>query len=73
MMLFGPMVSAGVVGEHPSLRDLDDGDLKHRIDFRGVYSGVLEGWMKADSAKVLGQTFRPVGVLAAKTSGGGAR
>ncbi|MBX3408336.1 MAG: DUF1501 domain-containing protein [Phycisphaeraceae bacterium] len=73
MMLFGPMVAAGVIGDHPSLRDLDDGDLKHRIDFRGVYSGVLEGWMKADSAKVLGQSFRQVGVLAAKTSGVGAR
>jgi uncharacterized protein (DUF1501 family) len=59
MMLFGPMVRPGVIGDHPSLTDLDDGDLKHTLDFRNVYAGVLSGWLKADARKVLGGSYRP--------------
>jgi uncharacterized protein (DUF1501 family) len=59
MFLFGPMVRPGIIGEHPSLRDLDDGDLKYKLDFRSVYAGILEDWMKADSRKILGGSFRP--------------
>jgi uncharacterized protein (DUF1501 family) len=63
MFLFGPMVKPGVVGDHPSLTDLDEGDLKHRIDFRSVYAGILEGWLKADSRKILEGEFRAVPVV----------
>ncbi len=63
MLLFGPMVRSGVIGEHPSLRDLDEGDLKYKIDFRSIYAGILEGWMKADSKTILEGTFRPLPVL----------
>lgn len=63
MMLAGPMVRAGVIGDHPSLTDLDQGDLKHTLDFRSVYAGVLDGWLKADPRKVLGGTFRPARVV----------
>jgi uncharacterized protein (DUF1501 family) len=65
MMFFGPMVRSGLIGDHPSMSDLDEGDLKFGLDFRGVYAGVLDGWMKADSAKVLGATFEPVRLLRA--------
>lgn len=67
MFIAGPMVKQGVIGEHPSLRDLDDGDLKHSLDFRGVYAGVLEGWLKADSKAILEGTFKPVQVTAKRT------
>jgi uncharacterized protein (DUF1501 family) len=63
MFLFGPMVKPGVVGEHPSLTDLDEGDLKYKIDFRSVYAGVLEGWLKADSRKVLEGTYQAAPVI----------
>jgi len=63
MFAFGPMIRPGVIGDHPSLRDLDQGDLKFRIDFRSVYAGILEQWMKADSKKVLGGTFQPAALV----------
>jgi uncharacterized protein (DUF1501 family) len=63
MFLFGPMVQAGVIGEHPSLRDLDEGDLKYKIDFRSVYAGILEGWMKADSKTILEGTYKATAVV----------
>jgi uncharacterized protein (DUF1501 family) len=63
VFLFGPMVRQGVIGDHPSLRDLDEGDLKHTIDFRSVYAGILEGWMKADSRAILDGQYRALPVL----------
>jgi uncharacterized protein (DUF1501 family) len=63
MYLFGPMVKAGVVGDHPSMTDLDDGDLKYRIDFRGVYAAILQGWMGADAEAVLEGRYRAAEVL----------
>lgn len=64
MFLLGPMVRAGLIGSHPSLSDLDEGDLKHLIDFRSVYAGILEDWLSADSAAILEQSYRKLPVLA---------
>ena len=64
MFLCGPMVKAGVIGNHPSLTDLDAGDLKYQIDFRSVYAGILDQWLKADPHKVLGSGHMPLPVLA---------
>jgi uncharacterized protein (DUF1501 family) len=61
--MFGPMVKPGVLNGHPSLKDLDQGDLKHTVDFRSVYAGILDGWLKGDSKYALEGTFRPFDVL----------
>lgn len=58
MFLAGPMVKPGVLNAHPSMRDLDGGDLKYTTDFRSVYTGVLANWLKADSSKILDGEFR---------------
>lgn len=63
LYLFGPMVKAGVHGDHPSMTDLDDGDLKYRIDFRTVYAAVLKNWMGADPEMVLEGRYRPADVV----------
>jgi uncharacterized protein (DUF1501 family) len=63
MFLFGPMVKPGLVGEHPSLTELDEGDLKFKIDFRCVYAGILEQWLKADSKKILEASFQAAPVI----------
>jgi len=63
MFVLGPQVNPGLIGEHPSLTDLDDGDLKYRIDFRGVYASVLDNWMKIDSAAALGKSYPHADVL----------
>ncbi len=63
MFLIGPMVRAGVLGNHPSLSDLDSGDLKFGVDFRSVYTTVLEQWLKADAQAVLGHRFPKASVL----------
>jgi uncharacterized protein (DUF1501 family) len=63
MFLCGPMVRPGVIGNQPSLTDLDAGDLKFNLDFRSVYAGVLTQWLKADAEKVLEGHYRALPVI----------
>ncbi|MGC4033564.1 MAG: DUF1501 domain-containing protein [Tepidisphaeraceae bacterium] len=67
MFLFGPAIAkrAGIVGKHPSLTDLDGGDLKYGIDFRNVYASILQNWMKTPSKPVLGRQFEPLPIFKA--------
>ena len=57
MFLIGSNVKGGVIGDQPSLNDLDDGDLKYKIDFRNVYASVLDRWLGADSKAILGDKY----------------
>jgi len=57
MLLVGPMVRPGVLNRHPSLSDLDSGDLKFSVDFRSVYAAALEHWMGADARAILGRRY----------------
>ena len=50
---------SGIFGTHPSLTQLDDGDLRHTVDFRSVYASLLT-WLQIPSEPVLGQGFAPV-------------
>jgi uncharacterized protein (DUF1501 family) len=65
LFLVGPMVQPGVLSDHPSMKpqDLDQGDLKYTVDFRGVYASVLDQWLKGNSKKVLGEAFKHAPVL----------
>jgi len=62
MFVIGEKVKAGLLGKYPSLApgDLHNGDLKYNVDFRSVYAGVLEGWLKTPSAPILGKKFEPL-------------
>ena len=61
--LMGPMVRSGLLGPHPSLTNLDEGDLKFNVDFRTIYAAILEQWFKADSRAVLQQQFNQLPVF----------
>jgi uncharacterized protein (DUF1501 family) len=62
MFIIGNKVKAGLFGKYPSLAltDLVNGDIKYNVDFRSVYAGVLEGWLKTSSAPILGRQFPPL-------------
>jgi uncharacterized protein (DUF1501 family) len=53
----GPAVKGGVHGKHPSLTDLEEGDLKFHTDFRSVYSTLLTKVLEWPAEKVLGGAF----------------
>jgi uncharacterized protein (DUF1501 family) len=65
MFLVGGKVKAGAVGKHPSLTELEMGNLKHAIDFRQVYAAVLDQWLGVNSQEVLGPGYTPVEVFKA--------
>ena len=57
MLLLGSSVKGGLHAKHPSLTDLDKGDLKMSCDFRSVYQSVLGDWLRMDPVKILGRQF----------------
>lgn len=63
MFVIGSKIKGGVYGGSPNLADLQDGDIKFKIDFREVYAAALDNWMGGDSELVLGQKFNPLAIL----------
>ena len=61
--VMGGKVKGGLHGVQPSLGDLQDGDLRHTVDFRDVYSTMARGcWGKPAS---FGQRHvQPLGFIA---------
>jgi uncharacterized protein (DUF1501 family) len=66
LFVAGPPVKAGVVGAHPSMKDLDAGDLKYHTDFRRVYATLLDRWLGCNSNTVLGGKFDHLDLIKAK-------
>jgi len=57
MFAVAPAGKGGLFGDHPSLTDLDQGDLKFHTDFRSVYATILEHWLEMPAAAVLGAEY----------------
>jgi uncharacterized protein (DUF1501 family) len=59
VFVLGEQVKGGHYGEYPSLKteDLVQGDLNPNMDYRGVYSTILEKWLKLDAKPIVGGTF----------------
>lgn len=65
MFIFGKGVKGGLYGQHPSLTDLDDGNMKMTTDFRRVYATMIKEWLGYDDTEaVLKGPFEPLGVFA---------
>lgn len=63
MFLAGEAVHGGLYGKHPSLTQLDDGDLIHTTDFRSVYASVIKTWFGVEPARVLGAKYPTLPLL----------
>lgn len=64
LFVCGTPVTGGLYGQQPGLgpRQLDDrGDLEVHVDFRSVYATVLDKYLGADAAGVLGADYGNVG------------
>lgn len=53
----GGLRQKGMLNALPDLSDLQDGDLRHTVDFKDVYATVLKNWLGADDQKILGNRF----------------
>jgi uncharacterized protein (DUF1501 family) len=65
MFVFGKGVKGGLHGQHPSLSDLDDGNMKMTTDFRRVYASMIKEWLGyEDTQTVLKGNFETLSVFA---------
>ena len=61
--MFGNSINGGLYAEYPSLdpADWEHGeDLKHTIDFRGIYGTVLEQWLGVDAKPIVKGAFEQI-------------
>ena len=65
VFLAGGKLRGGLIGERPSLTDLDNGAPKPHTDFRRLYATMLDSWLGFDSQAVLGKKYEPLDVLKA--------
>ena len=64
--VLGDHVKGGLYGEYPSLEPNkleDGGNLQHNVDFRSVYTTLLDQWMGLDAKAIVGGNFEPVPFL----------
>lgn len=51
----GGLKQQGLLNDLPDLADLQEGDLKYKVDFKSVYATVLQHWLQADDRRILGR------------------
>jgi len=62
----GNRVIGGTYGADPKLTDLQNGNLKNSLDFREVYSTIIQSWFgnsASDAAQILNGSFNNLGFL----------
>lgn len=67
MFIFGGRVKPGLHGAQPALdtKQLDQGDLRYKVDFRSVYASILEKQLGAASRTILNRSFPAVNIFTA--------
>ncbi len=64
--VIGEKVKGGLYGEYPSLEPSkleEGGNLQHNVDYRAVYTTVLERWMGLDAKPIVGGSFETLNFL----------
>ena len=56
-LISGGLQQKGILNALPNLADLQDGDLKHQVDFKQVYATILNKWLGADAEAILGAKY----------------
>lgn len=56
-LVSGGLRKKGLLNEMPDLTDLDEGDLKYKVDFKSVYATVLQKWLGANDVDILGKSY----------------
>ncbi len=62
-LMGGKLKTPGFFNDAPNLSDLDNGDLKFKIDFRQIYSEIITSALGGDPKKILQQKFSPLEIV----------
>lgn len=57
IFLFGKGLKGGIVGTNPNLGDLNQGNIKYAIDYRNVYTSVVQDWLGASDEAMAATGF----------------
>lgn len=53
----GDLKQKGIINALPDLSDLQEGDLKYKVDFKNVYATILNRWLGANDQQILGKQY----------------
>lgn len=53
LLLGGQLKKKGMLNDINNLSDLDEGDLKYKVDFRNIYGTILDRWLDTPASNVL--------------------
>ena len=53
----GGLKQKGILNAMPDLADLNEGDLKYKVDFKSVYATMLNKWLGTDDKIILGKNY----------------
>ncbi|MFC4263299.1 DUF1501 domain-containing protein [Ferruginibacter yonginensis] len=59
----GGLKQKGLLNAMPDLSDLNEGDLKYKVDFKDVYATVLNNWLGVSDPTILGKTYNPLSFI----------
>ena len=62
-LVSGGLKKKGVLNAMPDLANLNEGDLKYNVDFKNVYATILNKWLQADDAGILGRKYEYLGFV----------
>jgi uncharacterized protein (DUF1501 family) len=64
MFLFsGKLQKKGIYNDAPDLANLENGDLKYKIDFREVYGTILDKWLNVNNRQILNKNFNTLNFI----------
>ena len=53
----------GVYNNAPDLSNLDQGDVGYKVDFRNVYSDIINEWFGKDANQIISKNFTSLGII----------
>ena len=59
----GGLKQKGLLNEMPDLLNLNEGDLKHSVDFKNIYATVLDNWLGVNDKNILGGTYEKLNFI----------
>ncbi len=62
-LVMGGRVKGGLYGEQPALAALENGDLKHSLDYRCMYATVAEEWWGVGGDFLGDRKYKPLGCI----------
>jgi uncharacterized protein (DUF1501 family) len=59
----GKLKKPGIFNDAPDLAQLDNGDLKYKVDFRDIYATLLDKWLDVNNSQILNKSFAGLGIV----------